>query len=157
MKKISVGKDKFALVDNEFGYFSQWKWSLATNNHINYYAKRRIVKAGILEVVLMHRLIMNAPKYLFVDHINGDGLDNRKVNLRLCYHWENIANQRMHKNNTSGYKGVHWSKEKNKWKSEIKVNYKNIHLGYFDDKIEAARTYDKASKIYHGEYGRTNF
>ena len=107
--------------------------------------------------LFVHRLIMDAPKGMHVDHINGNPLDNRKSNLRICTHAENQRNRGANKNNTSGYKGVHWSKTTKKWRAEIRHDNKSIHMGYFKTPEEAARAYDKKAKELHGEYAYLNF
>lgn len=88
----------------------------------------------------------------FIDHINRDPSDNRWCNLRIASYAENNRNKSIGIDNTSGYKGVNWHKHKNKWRSEIKVNKKAIHLGYYDNKEEAAEAYIQAAKKYHGEF-----
>lgn len=93
----------------------------------------------------------------WVDHINGDTLDNRRSNLRLCTVSGNNHNRMKSKNNTSGYKGVSWLKQNQKWRAYIKVNSKDKHLGCYLDKEDAARAYDKAAKEYFGEFARLNF
>jgi hypothetical protein len=89
-----------------------------------------------------------------VDHINGNTLDNRKSNLRLCSHKENGRNRKLNKNNTSGAKGVNWDKHALKWKCEIRINTKKLYLGLFAEIEQAKKAYAEASKKYHGEYGR---
>jgi hypothetical protein len=106
--------------------------------------------------VFLHRFIVSCPVGMQVDHINGDTLDNRRSNLRICTITENNRNCHKYKNNTSGYKGVHWDKEKRKWRAAIKVNKKIISLGRFDDPEKAYEAYVAASKKYHGEFGRTS-
>lgn len=104
------------------------------------------------EKCLFHRIIMNAQKGQIIDHINHDTLDNRKCNLRICKHQENIFNQKIHKNNKSGYKGVSFDKKTNKWRAYIKYNYKQINLGRYINPIKASNVYKKAAKIIFGEY-----
>ena len=103
----------------------------------------------------MHRLVLGAPEDLFVDHINHDTLDNRKENLRLATASENLANQRIHSNNTSGFKGVGW--HRNAWRAYIKHQGRDIHLGRFSDPEEAARVYDAAARYFFGEFAYPNF
>lgn len=112
----------------------------------------------------MHRLIMNPIESQEVDHINGNGLDNRRKNLRICSHSQNGKNHRINKNNKSGYKGVSKcitkSKHKNKtyvyeyWLAQICKDFKRIFLGKFKNKEDAFKSYCEASKKYHGEFGR---
>lgn len=105
---------------------------------------------------LLHRLIMNAPDDMQVDHINGDKTDNRKRNLRICSASENMQNMMKCSKNTSGYKGVSWRKAYDKWEAQIGVGKKKIHLGYFESKTEAASAYDRAALLYHKEFANTN-
>jgi hypothetical protein len=91
-----------------------------------------------------------------VDHKNNHGLVNLRNNLRSCSHAENQHNQQNPSNNTSGYKGVSWYKHVAKWRAQINFNGKRIHLGYFDNKIEAAIAYNEAAVKYHGEFACIN-
>lgn len=105
----------------------------------------------------IHRLIMKVNNSkLSVDHINGNGLDNRKENLRICSHKENLRNSRKPKNNTSGYKGVSWDKSRNRWKAYIIFDYKFKYLGRFKIKKDAALAYNKAAKDLFGEFAKLN-
>lgn len=101
---------------------------------------------------LLHRVVMNAPDGVKVDHINGDGLDNRKENLRMCTNSENAWNRRKNKDNTSGFTGVNWNKLKQRWMSRVQANGKRIHIGYFDSIEEAVTARDEVAKILHGEF-----
>ncbi len=92
-----------------------------------------------------------------VDHINGDGLDNRKENLRICDTSKNVINRSIGKINTSGYKGVNWRKKSKKWVARIGFNNKRIYLGDFNNKEDAARAYDTAALKYYGEFAKLNF
>lgn len=99
---------------------------------------------------------MNALPGSEIDHVNGNGLDNRRVNLRFASRSENCSNCRPSRNNRSGYKGVHWHKGAKKWRSQIKTNGKRIHLGYFENKNDAARAYNEAAIRLHGSFARLN-
>jgi hypothetical protein len=156
MKTISLTHGKVALIDDEdYDFVIQHKWySHQCRKNAPCYAianqKNRVVR--------MHRLIMNAPKDLQVDHIDGNGLNNQKNNLRLCTAAENQHNQRVQKRaKTSKYKGVFTRKNRNKWSCQIKCNSKIYHLGYFKSEILAAKTYDTAAKKYFGQFAKLNF
>jgi len=88
-----------------------------------------------------HRLIMNTPKGLMVDHMNHDTLDNRKINLRNVSHRENLSNQKRKSELSSSYVGVYWNKRARKWKAYIQINGKQKNLGYFTDELDAAIAY----------------
>ena len=100
----------------------------------------------------VHRIIMNAPEDKVVDHINGNKLDNRKINLRLCTNRENLMGQKIPRDNKSGFKGVYWYKASKKWMAKIVVNYKTIYLGLFDKVEDAGMAYKNAAKLYFKEY-----
>lgn len=100
----------------------------------------------------LHRLLVAAPEGVDVDHINGNGLDNRYENLRLATRQQNIANKRMSKNNTSGYKGVSWCKSKQKWRAVVKVCGSQLNLGYFDSPELAHQVYLRYAKIAFGDF-----
>lgn len=104
-------------------------------------------------IIYLSRLVMNAPDNMDVDHIFHNRRDNRKNKLRICSHIDNCKNNPVRSNNTSGYTGVWYSKNRTKWVAEIKVNKKKKHLGYFDNKEEAHVAYEKAKDKYFGEFG----
>jgi hypothetical protein len=104
----------------------------------------------------LHRLILNAPRGVSVDHINGNKLDNRLSNLRLCTQAENTRNRRKHKNNTSGYTGVYFNQQGQKFYAQIHRGRKKIHLGCFTNAIEAARVYDAKAREMFGQFARLN-
>jgi hypothetical protein len=89
---------------------------------------------------------------LNIDHINGKRADNRICNLRLANQSQNIANAKLSKANTSGFKGVTWNKSANKWNAQLMLNYKRISLGNFEKKEDAAEAYKKGAVQYFGEY-----
>ena len=103
----------------------------------------------------MHRLIMGFPKG-GVDHINGDKLDNRRKNLRLCNQSQNTANSPKRSTNKSGYKGVSWNKRYSKWEAYLTKDYKHVFLGYFDDKDKAALAYNRKAKELFGDFCKLN-
>jgi len=106
----------------------------------------------------MHRVIIDVPDNLFVDHINHNGLDNRKANLRPATPADNARYARYPKINTSSkYRGVWYNKQIKKWRAAILVNCKRKHLGYFKNEIDAAKAYDKAAKLYYKDFAILNF
>ncbi|MFC1634761.1 AP2 domain-containing protein [Planctomycetota bacterium] len=150
---IPLTRGKFAIVDAEdYPRLSRYTW-FAEGTPKNCYAVR---KSGG-KSIKMHREIMHAPDHLVVDHINHDGLDNRKANLRLCTFAENCRNARRTARASSKYKGVHWHKGTKKWAAAIRFDNKTYHLGYFDNERAAAKAYDDAAKKLHGEYASLNF
>jgi len=134
------------------------RWSTLHRNRKRTYAIRWS-EAGR---VLLHRLIMSRilgrelKRSEFVDHINGDGLDNRRENLRLATNSQNQANSGIRRNNTTGYKGVSFHKTLGKWHATIMVKGKKKHLGYFDTPEEAAEAYNDAARKYFGEFAYLN-
>lgn len=101
----------------------------------------------------LHRLIMNVTDpNIFVDHINHNGLDNRKSNLRICTNQENIRNCITPKNNKSGYKGIYWAKDKNKWTVQITLNNKTKYIGRYEKLEDAIAARKEATKKYYGEF-----
>jgi hypothetical protein len=149
MKKIKLTQNKFALVDDEdYEKLNQYSW-YAEKGRYTYYAART---DKLKKKIRIHRFIMNPTSNLQIDHINGNGLDNRKENLRICTHQQNQYNKKLSKNNSSGIKGVHWDKSRNKWRAKIKINNKEKYLGRFKDRIEAKEVYTKFAKQYFGEF-----
>ena len=106
----------------------------------------------------MHHLVIDIPDGMYCDHINHNGLDNRKANLRPATGTQNIWHRRKFKKpSRSKYKGVDWAKDMNRWRARIRVNGRRIYLGSFKNEIDAAKAYDSAAKKYHGEYASLNF
>lgn len=99
---------------------------------------------------MLHRWLLDAPANMQVDHINGNGLDNRRCNLRLVCQSDNKANARIYKNNSSGFKGV--TAKNGKWLAQIVRNKKNYRLGLFDTPEEAHSAYCRAAMEFHGEF-----
>jgi len=147
---LKITQNKQVIIDEKFEYLSGYKWHLSAKR----YASRRDKKTG--KMVSMHREIMKAKDNECVDHINGNGLDNRIKNLRLCTHQENIRNKKMPSHNTSGYKGVTWDKQMKKWRVQVKHSKTNSYVGLFNNIIEASNAYDKRAREVFGEFARCN-
>jgi hypothetical protein len=159
MKRIPLTQGKYAIVDDgDYKWLSQWKW-YAVKSYNTYYAVRAYSRS-CRKPIYMHKLILNPPDGFKSDHRNNNGLDNRRQNLRICTNSQNSQNKRAGQSGTSQYKGVYWHKQgkrKKRWVASIMTNYKPIHLGYFQNEIEAARAYDKEAKELFGEFAYTNF
>ncbi|MBI3980687.1 HNH endonuclease [Candidatus Microgenomates bacterium] len=152
MKKLKLTNGRFTMVDdNTYGLLMQHKWTIDRSKKgyviatdMNLYERR------------MHRLIAGAKPGESVDHIDGNPLNNQYTNLRICTHQQNCYNRKLNKNNTSGYKGVSWNRFIGKYTAQIKRNGKQIILGYFQDKKEAAFAYNEAAKKYYREFASLN-
>lgn len=149
MKKILIkskayGNHYLIIDDEDYEIISKYKWSLKKSNN-TYYARH-----GYPKKIYIHRFLT---RYKMTDHINGNGLDNRRNNLRECSQKENSRNSKTRKH-SSKYKGVHWDKVNLKWTAQIMVDYKQIKLGRFVKEIEAALAYIEAAETYHGKFAR---
>jgi len=157
MKYIPLTQGKFAIVDDDmYEYLNQWKWCLRKKSERSFYAGRNDWENKKNHIVTMQQLIMNPPKGMVIDHINGNGLDNRRCNLRICTREQNLKNQKRHKNNKCGYKGVHWVPLLKKWRAGIYSDGKDIYIGVYASLEDAAKAYNKAAIKYHGEFARLN-
>jgi hypothetical protein len=119
-------------------------------------------KKGYVQVNgrLLHRLIMTCPPGMVIDHIDGNKLNNKRNNLRVCTRQQNTFNSKRNAKNNSGYKGVYLHKQpggRSLWRARIKINYKTIHLGLFEDPRDAGLAYDVAAIKYFGVFARPNF
>lgn len=149
MRRIKLSRGKYSIVDDEdFEKVSQFKWTFGTNG----YAFRNIKRDK--SMIYLHRFLICPPEGMIVDHINQDKLDNRKINLRICTHSQNHANQGLQKNNTSGFRGV--TKNGEKWEARVKHFGKTLHFGLFDSKIMAAKQYNKKAVELFGKFALVN-
>lgn len=157
MREILLTQGKTAVVDDDdYIFLMQWKWS---------YNGRYAVRGEYLgifsgkykyKMIRMHRIISNTPAKMQTDHINGNGIDNRRSNLRICTHKENLCNQQLQQGKSSIYKGVYRRKDKNKWQAYIHINDKSKYLGLFMNEIDAAMAYNESAIKYFGEFARIN-
>lgn len=132
---------------------AEWAWCAKMGRN-TVYAMRRDYSGVKPRDVLMHRAIMGNPAGFEIDHIDGDGLNNCRANLRLATHQQNMRNQRTRSDNTSCFKGVDWNKRDLKWQARIGLNGKRVSLGYFDTPEAAYAAYCSASAELHGQFGR---
>jgi hypothetical protein len=158
MKEISLTQGKIALVDDtDYEAMASHKWH-AIKAPYTYYAARDILINGQWKRRSMHREILGLVRgdRIEVDHRNGDGLDNRRENLRKCNDAENQRNRRV-QGGSSQYKGVSWRGWHKKWGAQIAYNGKKIYIGSFKMEINAAHAYDAKARELFGEFARTNF
>jgi hypothetical protein len=152
-RKIELTQGKFAVVDPEdFEKLNTHKWYAANNYHNTFYAVRKIGRRnGKIKHISMHRQITKPLPGLVVDHKDGNGLNNRKENLRIATEAQNHCNcRKTSKKTTSKYKGVCYNKQRSKFRADIKCN------GHFDNEIDAAKAYDQAAKKHYGEFAKLN-
>lgn len=151
MKLIPLTKGKFAKVDDaDFELLSKYKWyfvlkkpTARTGYAVHDFNKRH---------VSMHRFLLNPPKEMDVDHINRDGLDNRRSNIRICTRSFNMANIAAR----GRYKGVEKVKKYDKWFARIRLNGKRKYIGIFNTPEDAARAYNEVAKDFYGEFALLN-
>lgn len=159
MKIIPLTKGRYALVDDaDYPWLSSFHWCYSSDGYaVNYYRD----EYGNNRKRSMHRMLMAAileqfvPAELQVDHINHTRIDNRRENLRLATRSQNQAYKKLQVNNTSGYKGVIWNK--NRWEVRIRYQGRKLYLGRYDDPIQAAFVYDGAARLLYQEFAGLNF
>lgn len=151
--KIQLTQGKTCLIDNDdYELIKEYSWA-AHFERSNWYAVTSKRINGKLKTIRMHRLILDAKPGQYVDHINRNGLDNRKSNIRICTPQQNTLNRISHKNSSSKYKGVSLRKTTNKYESYISINGKRKHLGFFKKEIDAAKAYNSAAlKYYNNDF-----
>lgn len=155
---IQLTQGQVAVIDDVDADLAAFK-RYAHRDEKTFYAQREIRRPGgsrkierLHQVIARRMGIVGAP-----DHIDGNGLNNRRSNLRQASDSQQAAHRGLQVNNTSGYKGVSWRKDVAKWQAQIQVNGKRRHLGYFADPIEAAKAYDRAALEFQGEFAVVNF
>lgn len=154
MKTIPLTQGCVALVDDEdYEWLNQWKWCLQGGLRPGY-AVRLCNHRG---KIYMHREILKPPDGFETDHINGNGLDNQRSNLRLCTRQQNNMNRGVAKNRgTSRFKGVYFASREQMWCAHISRSNRKKHLGYFNTEEEAALAYNHAAQKYYGEFAWLN-
>lgn len=153
---VPLTKGYEALIDaSDADDVGRYNWSAGTFQNGAIYALRHDRSRG--GNVLLHREIMGPLSNMVVDHIDGNTLDNRRSNLRCAEWWQNIVNQKKSSRNTSGYRGVSLHQKSGRWCAQIKRGDRRVHLGYFDEKDDAARAYDAKATELFGAYAHLNF
>jgi hypothetical protein len=157
---IPMSQPKYAKVDPcDYERLRKYEW-LAKKGKNSFYAQKRVPAGtpGKEKLVYMHQMLIQVPDGKVVDHVNHEGMDNRRINLRAATYSQNLYNRKKRSGATqSKYKGIYWRKKVRKWQASIKYNKKRIELGYYRDEIEAAKAYDLAAIKYHGEFACLNF
>jgi hypothetical protein len=154
---VTLTKGQFAIVDlDDLHLVEPFNWFCDKQSGGRLYAARHSPRDanGKQQFIMMHRVILGVPQGVLVDHEDGNGLNNRRSNLRPANTQQNKANSKLPRNNTSGFKGVSLHRPSGKWFSRIKVDDKLIHLGVFDDPAEAGAAYEAAAKQQFGEFAR---
>lgn len=153
MKALKITRNQYAIVDDDdYEILKRWKWTCRSDG----YAMRMSSKVnGKRRLCMMHAFIMKTPQGMHTDHINNNKLDNRKQNLRICTPAQNQVRS-FKKNNTSGFKGVSWNKDKKKWDARTYYKNKQVFIGYFEDKAEAANAFNNKVKDLYGEFAYLN-
>ncbi len=151
---LSEKKNIYTTVsDEDYAWASQFKWSASLcANKGNYYAMRVVTTNKKRKSLKLHREISKCPSGMVVDHINGDTLDNRRENLRIVTHQENMSNQTKRKG-SSQYRGVTFKKDRQRWVAQIQVNGMRTYLGAFETEEEAAKAFLTAAEVHYGKYG----
>jgi len=146
-----------AIVDDmDYASVAGFRW-YASNQGYAIRAQREPRPSRKMCFIRMHRLIVDAPAGLTVDHANGDRLDNRRTNLRACTQSQNMGNSKSHHDARSRFKGVARHSDGKKWMAQIMARGISYYLGCFSDEVEAAIAYDVAARNHFGEFARTNF
>lgn len=155
---IELTRGQIALIDPEdYVRLAGYRWMAQRSEQGVWYAVRTVHTGTTSTSEHMHRVIMDAPRDKDVDHVNGNGLDNRKSNLRLVDDSVNQQNRHRMSLNTSGYRGVTWDKQSKKWRAGIKKTGKSYHLGLHTTREDAARAYDDGARRLYGPKAWTNF
>lgn len=158
---ILVSKDKYAIVDrDDYAWASTKRWFKLKTSNKRLYASRNEWISGVPRrkanhTIIMHREIMGTPDGMETDHINGNGLDNRKSNLRICTKSRNMHNQQKTRG-SSRYKGVYWNKHAHKWHSSVTLGKQRFYLGIYNSEEDAALAYNNKAKEIFGEFARLN-
>lgn len=158
---IPLTQGQFAYVSPIDAKLATLKWYVANYRGFKYAARKyrtpdnRRLSVGIHRVIW--EMVIGRPleSHEYIDHIDGNGLNNRRENLRIATHIENCRNQRISKRNTSGVKGVYWDTLNKRWTVKIRIGGKKKHIGCFVDIEDARKAYREASQEYHKEFANS--
>jgi hypothetical protein len=160
MKQIELTQGKFALVDDEdYIFLNQWKWCTQKSGKTYYAIRGLYVNGKKIATLRMHRVLLSIPSNMEGDHIDHNGLNNQRRNLRICTHAQNMCNQPSNKNSSSKYLGVTLNKQvksKKKWRSQIRFNGAILRMGSYSTQEEAAGAYNKKAEELFGEFANLN-
>ena len=155
-----MAQPKYAKVDPaDYKRLRKYEWVAQKGTH-SFYAVRKVTGSGGKRVTLiyLHKEIIKVPDGMVTDHINHDGMDDRRANLRPATRSQNMYHRKKSSRAIySKYKGVCRRKGRRGWRAMIAYEKKKIYLGYFRDEVEAAKAYDRAARKYHGEFACLNF
>lgn len=157
MKTIRLTRNKFALVDDQdFNWLNEFNWYAHKGKSPGLWYVSRGVNKPKRTTISMHRLILDVPQGVDIDHIDRNGLNNQRNNLRVATKIQNAGNQRKIVGASSRYKGVTWHKRDNRWQAQLQTKKRMLFLGTFTIEQEAALAYDEAAMKYFGAYAYTN-
>lgn len=156
MKLIKLTKGYFTKVDSEdYEELNKFKWFAAVRNH-TVYAARNNKKGQKPRQIFMQNAILKISKPFLADHIDHNGLNNQKSNLRKCTYSENLRNRVSNKTSSSKYLGVSICRTRNKWKSQLMINKKHVFSKRFNTELEAAAAYNEQAIKFFGEFANLN-
>jgi hypothetical protein len=154
--EIPLSRGLVAIVDAEDAgrVLAEGKWHAAPSGRTVYARRNFWLGGGRYGSIMLHRFLTGWP---LADHANGDGLDNRRQNLREATSRENAMNRRLRSDSGSGYKGVSWSSSQQMWRAYVHANGRTISLGSYENAAEAGRAYDVGARHFFGQFAALNF
>jgi hypothetical protein len=160
VREVVLTKGYIALVDDiDYEWITKYRWKALTTSGTTY-AVRTARSPGSKTndiTLLMHREILKPDNDMVVDHIDGNGLNNQRSNIRQCSQSQNLINKKRKNGLSSIYKGIYWNKERNKWQAQIaRPGMGNMYIGRYVSEIDAANAYDEMARIFHGEFAQLN-
>jgi hypothetical protein len=153
--QIVLSRGLVAVVDDEdYEMLKAWKWRIIPSQR-TFYAATTVRRGGTRHTVQMHRMLLLPEAGVEVDHVDGNGLNNTRKNIRLCTHSQNAMNAKTRRSNSSGIKGVSFNRRDKKW--QARIGGRGLSLGVFTDPLSAALAYDLAAIEEFGEFAHPNF